>query len=97
MAVEAVFQFKLYGPVVISEPRLAPSSLNCTPAMPTLSDAVAATDVLPETVEPFTGAVTETEGGVVSGVGGATFDTVTFTVADVFVLPAASRARAVSA
>ena len=70
MAVEAVFQFKLYGPVVISEPRLAPSSLNCTPAIPTLSDAVADTMTdEPETVALFAGAVIATVGGVVSGDG----------------------------
>src|SRR5207247_1366388 len=48
---------------------------------------------VPDTVAPFVGAVIETTGGVVSG---AVLETVTVTVADVAVLPAASRATAVS-
>ena len=49
-----------------SAPRLAPSSLNCTPTTPTLSLAFAETVTAAETVEPAAGAVMETEGGVVS-------------------------------
>src|SRR2546426_11368392 len=71
--------------------RLAPSSLNCTPAMPTLSAALADTVIVPETVAPEIGAVTETVGGVMS-----LLATVTWTPA-VAVLPAASRATAVRA
>ena len=74
-----------------SAPRFAPSSLNCTPATPTLSDAVAETVTVPPTVAPPAGAVIDTVGGVVSGL-----FTVTVTVVDVVVLPAASRATAVS-
>src|ERR1051326_8562407 len=82
-----------YGAVVSSMPRFAPSSLNCTPATPTLSAAVALTaTVAPETVAPPAGAVIDTVGAVVSPV----LDTVTVTAADVFVLPAASRATAVN-
>jgi hypothetical protein len=55
-----------YGATVSSAPRLAPSSLNCTPATPVLSKAVAETLMLPETVELAMGAVRETVGGVVS-------------------------------
>ena len=38
-----VSQVSAYGAVVSSEPRLAPSSWNCTPATPTLSEALAET------------------------------------------------------
>src|SRR5882724_5263565 len=52
-----------------SAPRLVvPSSLNCTPETPTLSDALADTVTEePETVAPFAGAVMETVGAWVSG------------------------------
>src|SRR6185295_2632717 len=87
-----VFQLTEYGEVVSSAPRLAPSSLNWTPTTPTLSLALAVTDTAdPETVAPPAGAVTDTVGAV------ASFDTVTVTALDVVVLPAASRATAVSA
>src|SRR5207247_7565452 len=56
-----------YGAVVSSAPRFAPSSLNCTPTTPTLSVALAETVIVPATVEPVAGAVSETVGGVVSG------------------------------
>ena len=63
-----VFHEIAYGFVVSSAPRLTPSSLNCTPATPTLSDADAETvTVVPETVAPLAGAVNETAGSVVSG------------------------------
>ena len=62
-----VFHERVYGAVVISAPRLAPSSLNCTPTTPTLSLALAETVIVPETVAPADGAVRETDGGVVSG------------------------------
>src|SRR6185295_1814733 len=68
-----------------------PSSLNCTPTTPMLSEAVADTAIAPATVAPGAGAVTATVGAVVS-----VLLTVTVTAADVVVLPAASRATAVS-
>jgi hypothetical protein len=41
--------------------------MNCTPTTPTLSEAEADTVVdVPDTEEPFDGAVTDTEGAVVS-------------------------------
>jgi hypothetical protein len=59
-----------------------------------LSEAVAVRLIEPETDEPPAGDVSVTLGAVVSA--GGTFDTVTETVAEVVVLPAASRATAVS-
>ena len=70
-----------------SAPRLARSSLNCTPTTPTLSVAVAETVIVPATVAPVVGAAMETVGGLLS--------TVTLTAGDVAVFPAASRATAV--
>ena len=75
--------------MVSSAPRLAPSSWNCTPTTPTLSEAVAETVTVPETVAPELGDVTLTVGAVVS-------ETVTLMEADVEVLLAASRATALS-
>src|SRR5207249_1444311 len=85
LAALVVFHDTEYGAAVTSAPRLAPSSLNCTPATPTLSLALAVTGTVPETVAPAAGEVIDTEGGVVS------FDTVTVTPAEVVTLPAASR------
>ena len=68
-AVAVVFHDTEYGDVVSSAPRLFPSSKNCTPTTPTLSDAFAVTDSVPDTVEPFVGAVSDTVGGVVVGFG----------------------------
>ena len=65
-----------------------PSSLNWTPTTPTLSVAVAATVNVPARLDPASGAVIETEGAMPS-------TTVTFTPAEVLILPAASRATAV--
>ena len=48
-----------------SAPRLAPSSLNCTPTTPTSSEASAVTGTVPATVAPLAGDVTATAGGVV--------------------------------
>src|SRR5207247_782938 len=59
------------GAEVTSAPRLTPSSLNCTPARPTLSDAAAEMVTVWDTVVPPSGAVIETVGGVRS------FETVT--------------------
>src|SRR5437899_3356374 len=61
-----VFQEVEKGDVVSSAPRLAPSSLNCTPTTPALSEALAETVTVPETIAPEVGAVIETVGGVVS-------------------------------
>ena len=73
---------------------VVPSRRNCTLVTPTLSAAVALTATLaPDTVAPAAGAVTDTVGGVVSGVA---LETVTLTAAEVVVFPAASRATAVS-
>src|SRR3990167_8328475 len=60
------FQEMEYGEVVSSAPTLAPSTLNCTPTTPTLSDALAEMVTVPETVAPSAGAVRETVGLVVS-------------------------------
>src|SRR5438552_966256 len=75
------------GAAVSSAPKLAPSSLNCTPTTPTLSVALAETVTVPVTVAPAAGAVMETAGEVVSG--GAAVVKVKST--DVARLPAASR------
>src|SRR2546422_543879 len=80
-----------YGAIVSSTPTFAPSRRNWTPTTPMLSDALALIVVVPETVAPFAGAVRLTVGGVVS------LSTVTVIAAAVAVLPAASRATAVSA
>src|ERR1051326_6236190 len=57
-----------YGLVASSAPRLAPLRRNCTPTTPTLSDALAETVIVPETVAPSAGAVIWAVGGVVSEV-----------------------------
>src|SRR5437016_7212483 len=72
-----VFHETVYGAVVTSRPRLAPSRRNWTPATPTLSDAFALTVMMPETGAPFAGAVILTVGGMVS------LNTVTVTAAAV--------------
>ena len=53
-----------------SAPKLAPSILNCTPATPTLSEAVALSVTVADTVAPFKGELMFTAGGVVSGAAG---------------------------
>src|SRR5205823_5701444 len=85
-----VFHATAYGGVVSSAPSDTPSSLNCTPTTPVVSVAVAVTETVPLTTPPAAGAVTETAGGTVS------LNTVTVTAAEVAVLPAASRATAVT-
>src|SRR5207245_4878741 len=65
-ALKVAFQDIEYGAVDTSAPRLAPSSLNCTPTTPTLSVALAETVTVPATVAPLTGAVIETVGSVMS-------------------------------
>jgi len=56
-----------YGEEVSSAPKFVPSSLNCTPTTPMLSEAVAVTEIVPDWVEELVGAVMETVGNVVSG------------------------------
>src|SRR5258706_14328532 len=63
------------GAAVTSVPRLMPLYLNCTPATPRLSDAVALTVIVPVTLDPAAGEVTLTGGGVASG--GSCVSTVT--------------------
>src|SRR5438093_6210998 len=70
LATVVVFQETEYGDAVSSAPRLAPSTRNCTPATPILSEAEALTVTVPDTVAPDAGALMLTEGGVVSGGGG---------------------------
>src|SRR5687768_1715143 len=64
---DAVVEFQLpsYGAVVSSGPALVPSTLNCTPATPTLSVASAARLTVPVT-GPAIGLVTFTVGASVS-------------------------------
>ena len=66
MPVVAVFQETAYGAAVTSAPRLTPSSLNCTPVTPTLSEAVAETVTAPLSAAPVAGAVMTTVGGTES-------------------------------
>ena len=78
-----------YGAAVFSVPRLTPSSLNCTPATPTLSLAVAVTVTVDDTLAPAAGAVTVTAGAVVS----ATAGVVNVESLETARFPAASRDR----
>jgi hypothetical protein len=87
-----VFHATAYGALGSSPPSAAPSSVNCTPTTPTLSDALAVTVIDPLTVDPAAGDVIATDGGVVSGTG---LDTVTLTGSDVYRRPTRSRATAV--
>jgi hypothetical protein len=93
LAVAVVVQATEYGAARSSAPSVLPSSLNCTPTTTKLSAAFALTVTLPETVAPLAGAVNETVGACVSA---ATLFTVTVRTPEVEVLPAASRATAVS-
>ena len=86
LATAVVFHDVEYGDAVSSAPRLAPSNLNCTPTTPTLSLALAVTVIVPDTVAPPAGAVTDTAGAVPSSV-------VNVKLADVARLPAWSRDR----
>src|SRR5438309_8162238 len=81
-----------YGAAVTSAPTFTPSSRNCTPTTPMLSEALAVMVTVPETLAPDVGDVIDTVGGVVSG--GGPFETVTATGAEVVRLLAASRATA---
>src|SRR5262245_24334964 len=64
--VPVVSQLTLYGAAVSSSPRGWPSRRNCTPATPMSSDALAVTLMVPLNVEPAAGAVTDTDGGLLS-------------------------------
>jgi hypothetical protein len=64
-----VSQESEYGAAVSSAPSGAPSRRNRTAATPTLSDAVAATVIDPDTDAPDAGDVSATTGGVWSGGG----------------------------
>src|SRR5687767_7572123 len=65
------FNVTEYGAAFSSAPRLAPSSLNCTPVTPMLSVTVALTLTdEPETVALAAGAEIATVGAVVSDAGG---------------------------
>src|SRR6185312_10361343 len=77
-----------YGDDASSAPTFAPSTLNWTPATPTLSLALALSVAVPVRVAPPDGAVIVAVGGALS--------TVTWTLAAVAGFPAASCARAVS-
>ena len=59
-----------YGAVVSSAPPLTPSSWNCTPTTPTLSEAFALTVTVVDIVWPFAGELMLTVGGVVSAAAG---------------------------
>src|SRR5882762_5252876 len=85
----SVFHGAEYGAVVASAPVLTPSTLNCTPTTPTLSEAFAVMVIVREPVAPWAGEVTETDGGVWS------LKTVIVTGLDVQSAPSASRATAV--
>ena len=63
-------QLTEYGALVSSAPISAPSTWNCTPTTPTLSDASAAALTDPETVAPAAGLVSATDGAAVSAGGG---------------------------
>ena len=60
-----------YGGLVSSTPMFVPSSLNCTPATPPLSDAHADKVTEPDSVAPDAGDEMNTMGGVVSDSAGA--------------------------
>src|SRR5688572_25147525 len=62
-----VFQEVEYGEEVSTDPTLTPSTLNCTPATPTLSEADALKVTIPLAPEPFELKVIATTGAIVSG------------------------------
>src|SRR5688572_23235751 len=66
-ATTAVIQDVANGLDVSSAPTFTPSTLNCTPTTPTLSDAVAEIVTEPLTVAPSAGARSDTAGGTASG------------------------------
>jgi hypothetical protein len=72
-----------YGDAVSREPRLVPSNWNWTLAIPTVLEGLAETVIVPETVAPAVGAVSDTVVVV-------TLLTVTVTAAEVVCVPAVS-------
>src|SRR5439155_150187 len=80
-----VFQAIEYGGVVTAAPALTPSNWNCTPATPTLSEALAVTVSVPETLAPEAGELMLTVGPVASKL-----TLLSVLVEAVLVLPAAS-------
>ena len=79
------------GALVSSAPTAAPSTRNCTPETPTLSDASADRVTSAPTVAPLAGAVNVTDGGAVSAL-----LTVTLIEEETPRLPASSSAMAIS-
>src|ERR1700730_15144435 len=59
----SVFPGAEYGAEVASAPVLTPSTWNCTPTTPTLSEASAVMVIVPETVALAAGGGTENDGG----------------------------------
>src|SRR5258707_15499062 len=88
LATLVVSQAKANGALVSSMPAVAPSTMSWTPATPMLSEALALTIVVPATRTPTAGSVIATDGRLLS--------TTTGMATLVAVLPAASRATAVS-
>src|SRR5262245_41660389 len=66
LAVRKVFQLVRNGGPEMSGPKTSPSSSNCTPATPTLSEASALITITPETLALSTGVVRVTTGGTAS-------------------------------
>src|SRR5713226_1384160 len=83
LAAVVVSQSTEYGAVVSSAPMAAPSTKNCTPTTPTLSEAEAVTVVVPARTTPDAGDVRATVGGVLS------LNTVTVTGSEVQRTPSA--------
>src|SRR5207244_12937902 len=71
LAAVVVVQDTEYGAAVTSAPRLAPSSLNCTPPTPTWSAGGGGTETVRATVLRAIGAATDSVGGVVALAAGA--------------------------
>src|SRR5689334_4025799 len=90
LLVKPVLHEMEYGAVKSSAPSATPSRRNCTPATPALSLALALTVTTPDTL-PAEGAVITTVGDSVSGI----LFTVTITLVEVVILPAASLALAI--
>src|SRR6266404_1584989 len=86
----SVFHCAEYGAAGSSAPALLPSTWNCTPATPTLSEAFAVSVIAPDTVAPADGEVIDTAGAVVS------LKTVTVTGLELHCAPRMSRATATS-
>src|SRR3954468_12983534 len=59
-------QLRPYGPAASSAPTPPPSTVNCTPATPALSDAVAPSAWAPDTDVPSAGAVSAIVGATLS-------------------------------